>query len=110
MVLGCGILAFGMTIVIKSQAGTGPNDLVAVVLSDKTKWKFGPVRVSVDLLFALVGFLLGGIVGLGTMICMAVVGPVAQLFMPVSEKLCSQFLTDNSLGRLERIQPWKTTK
>ena len=92
VILGCGILAFGMTIVIKSQAGTGPNDLVAVVLSDKTKWKFGPVRVGVDLLFALVGFALGGTVGVGTLICMAVVGPVAQVFMPFSEKICSRFL------------------
>ena len=92
VILGCGILAFGMTIVIKSQAGTGPNDLVAVVLSDKTKWKFGPVRVGVDVLFALTGFLLGGTVGVGTLICMAVVGPVAQVFMPYSEKLCSRFL------------------
>ena len=92
VVLGCGILAFGMTIVIKSQAGTGPNDLVGVVLSEKTGWPFGPVRIGVDLLFALAGFLLGGVVGVGTLICMAVVGPVAQLFMPVSEKLCGRFL------------------
>ena len=40
----------------------------------------------------LVGFLLGGTVGVGTLICMAVVGPVAQVFMPYSEKLCSRFL------------------
>ena len=37
--LGCIILAYGMTIVIKSDAGTGPNDLVDVVISDKTKKK-----------------------------------------------------------------------
>lgn len=92
VVLGCAILAFGMTIVIKSQAGTGPNDLVAVVLSDKTKWKFGPVRIGVDLLFALAGWLLGGVVGVGTLICMAVVGPVAQVFMPLSERICQKFL------------------
>ena len=92
VVLGCGILAFGMTIVIKSQAGTGPNDLVAVVLSDKKSWPFGPVRIGVDMLFALAGFLLGGVVGVGTLICMAVVGPVAQVFMPISEKLCGRFL------------------
>lgn len=92
VVLGCGILAFGMTIVIKSQAGTGPNDLVAVVISDKTRWKFGIVRIAVDMGFALTGFLLGGTVGVGTLICMAVVGPVAQVFMPVSEKICGRFL------------------
>ena len=55
LVAGCVILAFGMTVVIRSEAGTGPNDLVAVVLSDKTGKPFGPVRVGVDVLFALAG-------------------------------------------------------
>lgn len=56
LVAGCVILAFGMTIVIRSEAGTGPNDLVAVVLSDRLKKPFGPVRVGVDLCFALTGW------------------------------------------------------
>lgn len=94
LVLGCVILAFGMTIVIKSQAGTGPNDLVAVVISDKAKWKFGIVRIAVDVCFALAGFLLGGTVGLGTIICACLVGPTAQVFLPVSEKLCGRFLKE----------------
>ena len=85
-VIGCAILAFGMTIVIKSEAGTGPNDLVAIVISDKLKFKFSIVRVIVDLVFAGVGFILGGTVGLGTIICAFVVGPVAGLFMPFNEK------------------------
>ena len=85
-ILGCVILAFGMTIVIKSEAGTGPNDLVAIVISDKLKFKFSIVRVVVDLCFAGIGFLLGGTVGLGTIICAFVVGPVAGLFLPFNEK------------------------
>lgn len=89
LVVGCVILAFGMTIVICSKAGTGPNDLVAVVISDKTRWKFGLVRICVDLCFALAGFLLGGTLGLGTIICAFLVGPAAQVFMPVSEKICA---------------------
>ena len=86
---GCVILAFGMTIVIRSEAGTGPNDLVAVVLSDKWKKPFGPVRIGVDLTFALVGLALGGTLGAGTVICAFLVGPAAQLFFPVSQKLCN---------------------
>ena len=84
--LGCVILAFGMTIVIKSEAGTGPNDLVAVVLSDKLKKPFGIVRVIVDLLFTGIGFALGGTVGIGTLICAFLVGPVANFFFPTVEK------------------------
>lgn len=85
--IGCVILAFGMTIVIKSGAGTGPNDLVAVVISDKKKWKFGIVRIVTDCIFVLVGFLLGGVVGIGTLVCAFLVGPAADIFLPVSEKL-----------------------
>ncbi len=92
LVLGCVILAFGMTIVIKSNAGTGPNDLVAVVLSDKSKKTFGKVRIVVDVCFAAVGFVLGGTLGLGTIICACLVGPIAQIFMPISEKFCCSCL------------------
>ena len=92
LVAGCLILAFGMTIVIRSQAGTGPNDLVAVVLSDKLRKPFGPVRIGVDLTFTLVGLALGGVVGLGTVICAFLVGPAAQLFFPISQRLCEAVL------------------
>jgi len=87
LVIGCVILAFGMTIVIRSEAGTGPNDLVAVVLSEKLSKPFGPVRVAVDLVFALSGYLMGGTVGIGTLVCAFVVGPAAQVFMPLSRRL-----------------------
>ena len=100
LVAGCLILAFGMTIVIRSQAGTGPNDLVAVVLSDKLKKPFGPVRVVVDCAFAGIGLALGGVLGIGTVVCAFLVGPAAQLFFPVSEKICQvalrQFAGDPS--------------
>ncbi|MBQ2935820.1 MAG: hypothetical protein IJD96_06275 [Lachnospiraceae bacterium] len=87
LALGCVILAFGMTIVIKSDSGTGPNDLVAIVISDKLKKPFGIVRIVVDVCFVLFGFLLGGAVGIGTLICAALVGPVAGIFLPRSEKV-----------------------
>mgnify|MGYP003374607867 FL=1 len=87
LVAGCVILALGMTIVIKSEAGTGPNDLVAIVISDKTKKPFGIIRILTDCSFVLIGFLLGGTFGLGTIIC-----PVAQFFMPWSEKFCQKII------------------
>lgn len=91
-ILGCGILAYGMTIVIKSDAGTGPNDLVAIVISDKTKKKFSVVRVIVDLCFAGIGFAMGGTIGVGTLICAFVVGPVAGVFMPYNERLVNRVI------------------
>ena len=90
LALGCVILAYGMTIVIKSDAGTGPNDLVAVVISDKLGKKFGLIRIIVDVSFVVIGFLLGGAVGIGTVVCAFLVGPVAGIFLPINEKLVNK--------------------
>lgn len=89
---GCVILAYGMTVVIKSDAGTGPNDLVALVISEKAKWKFGIVRICVDALFVIAGALMGGIFGVGTVICAFLVGPVADIFLPKNEKIINSIL------------------
>ena len=45
------------------------------------------IRIVVDVCFVLVGFLTGGVVGVGTIICATLVGPVAGVFLPVNEKL-----------------------
>lgn len=92
LAIGCVILAYGMTIVIKSQSGTGPNDLVAIVISDKLHKKFSIIRIIVDVVFVLTGFLLGGLVGVGTIVCAALVGPVAGFFLPINEKLVNKVL------------------
>ena len=92
LALGCVILAYGMTIVIKSDAGTGPNDLVAVVISEKLKKKFSIVRIIVDLSFVIIGFVLGGSLGIGTIICAFCVGPVAGHFLPINEKIVNGIL------------------
>ena len=90
--VGCIVLAFGMTIVIKSDAGTGPNDLVAIVAADKLKKNFGFLRILTDVVFVLTGFLLGGGIGIGTVICAFLVGPVANIFLPFHEKWINRLL------------------
>ena len=89
---GCVILAYGMTVVIKSDAGTGPNDLVAIVISDKLHRKFGIVRIIADACFIAAGWLLGGTFGIGTIICAVLVGPVAGVFLPYNQKNVERIL------------------
>lgn len=88
MLIGCVILAAGMSIVINSNAGTGPNDLVAVILSDKIeKVEFRWVRVGCDLFFVILGFFLGGTVGVGTIVAVCLTGPLVQFWLPITKKL-----------------------
>ncbi len=93
LVAGCVILSMGMSIVIKSNSGTGPNDLIAIILTDKVgKFPFSRVRMTCDVAFTLAGFLMGGVFGVGTIVAVVLIGPTVQFFLPRSEaviaKLC----------------------
>lgn len=92
LALGCVILAYGMTVVIKSDAGTGPNDLVAIAVSEKGHFPFGITRTITDVSFVVIGFLLGGKFGVGTIVCAVLVGMVAERFLPINEKLIERLL------------------
>lgn len=93
MLLGCVILSCGMALVISSEAGTGPNDLVAVILTDKLKkFQFRTVRIGCDLFFLTTGWLLGGTVGIGTVAAAFLVGPVVQIFLPVHRRNIERIL------------------
>ena len=92
LILGCIILAYGMTIVMKADAGVGPNDLVAIVISDKSRKPFSVIRIIVDACFVLIGFLLGGSIGVGTILCVFIIGPVAGIFLPFNEKIVNSII------------------
>ena len=92
LVLGCFILAYGMTIVIRSDAGTGPNDLVALAISEKAHFRFSLTRIAVDGTFTLLGWLLGGTAGIGTLVCMFLIGPIAGLFLPINGKIIDRLV------------------
>lgn len=96
MVAGCVILAAGMSIVINSNAGTGPNDLVAIILSDKiASVEFRWVRVACDVFFVGLGFLLGGTVGIGTIVAVFLTGPLVQFWLPKTKGMIGTVLKEN---------------
>lgn len=50
------------------------------------------IRVIVDFSFVIIGMLLGGIFGVGTIVCAFLIGPIADRFLPISEKLVQKLL------------------
>ena len=93
IVVGCTVLSLGMSVVISSNAGTGPNDLVAVILSDKINFiRFQWVRMICDFVFVLLGFVLGGTVGVGTVIAVFLTGPLVQFWLPITKTAVRRIL------------------
>lgn len=84
MLIGTCIMSSGVSLIIRTDAGTGPSDLVSVIITDRLRRiQFRWVRVGVDSGFTVIGYLLGGVFGLGTFAGAFLTGPVVQLFFPL---------------------------
>ena len=67
---------------IGAQLGPGPRDGLMTGLARRTGRSIRLVRTSLELTVLVVGFLLGGQVGLGTVLYAVAIGPLVQLFLP----------------------------
>jgi uncharacterized membrane protein YczE len=67
---------------IGSQLGPGPRDGLMTGLARRTGWSIRLVRTSIEVTVVLLGWLLGGVVGLGTVVYALSIGPLVQLMLP----------------------------
>ena len=79
LVGGMELLAVGTWMYMKSALGSGPRDALMVVLARKTKRSVGLCRITVEIIAIIVGWLMGGQVGIGTVIAGVGVGSLFNL-------------------------------
>ncbi len=75
-----GILLFGIgnAFYLTCHQGPGPRDGLMVGLCYHFHWKIGIVRTSIEVLVCLFGYLLGGVLGIGTLMFALGIGWVVQ--------------------------------
>lgn len=76
--IGSGILAIGLNIYVLADLGVGALDAIAEMISAKTKYEYQVVKMANDLFFLSIGWLLGGHVGIATIITAVIIGPIIQ--------------------------------
>lgn len=76
------ILGFGVAMIISLDFGVGTVELLTLTIRDATKLKLRWVKMGLDLIFTVAGFLMGGIVGAGTIIGVFLTGPIIGLALP----------------------------
>jgi uncharacterized membrane protein YczE len=65
-----------------SHFGAGPRDGLMTGLAARTGGSIRLIRTGIELSVLVIGFLLGGTVGLGTVLYALAIGPLVQLFLP----------------------------
>jgi uncharacterized membrane protein YczE len=80
-----GVLLCGLAtaLYIGSQLGRGPRDGLMTGLARRTGWSLRLVRTLLEVGVVALGLVLGGSVGLGTILFAVGIGPVAQALLPI---------------------------
>lgn len=96
MMGGVVILSFACALYQTADTGVCPYDALSLMLSKNKKWAYFPCRILTDSLSAGAAFCLGGVVGLGTLICAVGMGPFVQFF---SKHVAMRLLTSHKPAR-----------
>jgi uncharacterized membrane protein YczE len=78
LVVGLMCFGIGTAFYIGANLGAGPRDSLMLVGSRRTGVRIGAVRALLEIFVLLVGFLLGGTVGIGTLAFAALIGPSVE--------------------------------
>ena len=80
---GIVVNGLGGAMYIGSQYGPGPRDGLMTGLAHRTGLSIRLVRTSLEISVLAIGWLLGGVVGLGTVLYALLIGPAVQAFLPL---------------------------
>ncbi|MDD4123502.1 MAG: hypothetical protein PHD50_01325 [Bacilli bacterium] len=87
LVIGIIIAALGIAIYISMKLGLSPFESVVVAIQEKLKTHFRYVKIVFDAVLFIIGYLLGGVVGFGSIIAIITIGPLVDLFILVFKKI-----------------------
>jgi uncharacterized protein len=74
------LLGFATALYIKTDFGAGPRDSFMLALARNTGLRVGIIRWGMEITVVVVGILLGGSFGVGTIIFAILIGPSVDFF------------------------------
>ena len=82
LVLGVVGNGLATALYIGSQFGRGPRDGLMTGIARRTGWSLRLVRTGLEVTVVVLGLLLGGVLGLGTVLYALAIGPLTQAMLP----------------------------
>ncbi len=80
LLVGIVIICFASSLYYTADLGVSTYDAIALILRDKKVAKFQYCRIATDLICVLIGYFLGAIIGIGTLITAFFMGPLIEFF------------------------------
>lgn len=81
--IGIALVGLGTGLYIGSRFGPGPRDGLMTALNRLTGLSIWKTRFSIELVVVIIGWALGGTVGIGTVAFTVLIGPSVQFFMQI---------------------------
>lgn len=89
MLAGILILSLSCALYQTADMGIAPYDALSIIMEERSPLPYFWCRMITDSVCAIIAFLVGGIVGLGTLVCALGLGPFINFFTnKVAKKLC----------------------
>ncbi|MGE7093202.1 YczE/YyaS/YitT family protein [Lysinibacillus sp. NPDC048646] len=84
---GLVLLGWGCGMYMVANLGIGPRDTLMLLFVHKFNWSVTRARTTMEVTVAVLGFFLGGPVGVGTVLMAFGLGPIVQYALAFNEKL-----------------------
>ena len=96
LMAGLVVIAIGSGLYLAADLGPGPRDGLMTGLHHRFGWSIRRARTTIELSVLVAGFLLGGTIGLGTVLFAFGIGPLVQLSLGVFDR-------EGRVGRRRRV-------
>lgn len=97
-ILGILLIGAGGGIYISANLGAGPRDSLMLLAVQKLNFSITVARTIMEVVVAIIGYLLGGPIGIGTVIMAFALGPIMQISLQYSEKLLENSMAKNQVA------------
>jgi uncharacterized membrane protein YczE len=78
LLIGIIITGIGTAVYLHADAGAGPRDSLMLGLNGKTRFSIAQIRSGIEISVVVIGYILGGPVGIGTLIFSLTIGFAVQ--------------------------------
>lgn len=96
-ILGIVLMGIGGGLYLSANLGSGPRDSLMLLAVKKFGCSITVARTVMEVVVAIAGFLLGGPIGLGTVIMAFALGPIIQASLGYNKKIVDKWLSGKNM-------------